>query len=113
MACESDLEMCPGCSDVVRVGTDRWLPQHDQMLGKLADKLRRFLSQRPKMPFEQLQQEFDKDDVRVSVGDKYAHILYGPEPLLLNNNQLQADVKGLVFKPRARITRKGTLVIDV
>ena len=65
------------------------------------------------MPFEQLRLEFENDDVRLLIGNKYAHILYGPEPLFLRNGKLMVDIKGLVLKPRARISKKGNLVLDV
>ena len=65
------------------------------------------------MSFEQLRDEFENDDVRVPARNQYAHILYGPEPLFLRNGKLMVVIKGLVLKPRARISKKGNLVLDV
>lgn len=113
MALASDLKMFPGAADVVRVGTKRWKPKHSAILKKLLDEVRSFLSDRTELSFEQLRQEFEKADERVPVGNQYAHILYGPEPLFLSNGELKTDIKGLVFKPRARISKKGNVVVDL
>ena len=113
MAYKSDLQMFPDCSDVVRVGTERWIPLHDQILQKLLGKVRRFLSKRPGIAFEQLWQDFENNDVRLPVGDQFVYIMYGPEPLFVTDGELNTDIKGLVFIPRTRISRSGTLVVDV
>ena len=65
------------------------------------------------MPFEQLRHEFEIDDVNTRVGGDYVHLLYVPDPLFVSNGQLQADIKGLVFKPRIRISKEGNLVVDL
>ena len=104
--------MFPGCR-IVRVGTLKWKPRHTDILEELLDKVRSFLSTRSEMPFEQLRHEFENDDVRMLVRDKYAHILYGPDPLFVEGGELQADIKGLVFKPRTRISKGGDLVVNL
>ena len=113
MALASDLKMFPGAADVVRVGTKRWKPKHSAILKKLLDEVRSFLSDRTELSFEQLRHEFESDDVRVPARNQYAHILDGPEPLFLRNGKLMVVMKGLVLKPRARISKKGNLVLDV
>ena len=113
MALASDLKMCPGAADVVRVGTVRWKPKHNAILEELLDEVRCFLADRTELSFEQLRHEFEKADERVPVGNQYAHILYGPEPLFLSNGELKTDIKGLVLKPRARISKKGNLVVEL
>ena len=112
MSCKRDKKMFPG-SDVVRVETDQWTQQHDTILEALLDEVRSFLSTRSEMPFDELRREFGSHDVRFSVGDQYVYILFGPEPMFLRSGQLQTDIKGLVFKPRSRISKKGYLVVDV
>ena len=77
------------------------------------DKIRSFLDARSDMPFEQLRHELEINDVRTRVGRDYVHLLYGSEPLFVSNGQLQADIKGLVFKPRARISKQGNLVVNL
>ena len=104
--------MFPGCR-IVRVGTPKWKPRHTDILEDLVDKLRSFLDARSDMPFEQLRHEFEINDVNTRVGGDYVHLLYGPDPLFASNGQLQADIKGLVFKPRIRISKEGNLVVDL
>ena len=112
VSCKRDKLMFPGCR-IVRVGTPKWKPRHTDILEELLDEIRSFLSPRSDMPFEQLRHEFQINDVRTRVGRDYVHLLYGPEPLFVSNGQLQADIKGLVFKPRIRISKKGNLVVDL
>ena len=104
--------MFPGCN-IVRVGTTKWKERHTLILEQLLDKVRRFLSERSDMPFEQLRLEFENDDMRLLVGNKYAHILYGPDPLFVTNGELKTDIKGLIFKPCARISKEGTLTVNL
>ena len=112
VACNRDKMMFPG-SRIVRVGTPKWKPRHTAILEELLDELRSFLSTRSDMPFEQLQHELEINDVRTRAGGEYVHILYGPEPVFVSSGQLQADIKGLVFKPRARISKERSLVVDL
>ena len=112
MSCKRDNTMFPGCC-VVRVGTVRLTKQHDTILEALLDEVRSFLSTRSELPFDQLRREFERHDVRVPDGDQYVYILFGPEPMFLRSGQLQTDEKGLVFKPRSRISKKGNLVVNV
>ena len=111
VACNRDKMMFPG-SNIVRVGTPKWKPRHTRILEELLDKMRCFLGARSDMPFEQLRHEFEINDVNTRVGCDYVHLLYGPDPLFVSNGQLQADIKGLVFKPRIRISKEGNLVVN-
>ena len=97
----------------MRVGTVRLTKQHDTILEALLDEVRSFLGTRSEMPFDELRRDFEKNDVRVPVGDHYVHILYGPEPLFVRNGELKTDIKGLVFKPCAHRSKDGKLVVDV
>ena len=112
VSCKRDKLMFPGCR-IVRVGTPKWKPRHTDILEDLVDKLRSFLDARSDMPFEQLRHEFEINDVNIRVGGDYVHLLYGPDPLFVSNGQLQADIKGLVFQPRIRISKQGNLVVDL
>ena len=98
---------------MVRVRTNRWNQPHGAILQELLDEVRRYLADRSDLSFEQLRDEFEHDDVRVPARNQYAHIMYGPEPLFLRNGKLMVAIKGLVLKPRARISKKGNLVLDV
>ena len=75
--------------------------------------VRSFLSERSDMPFEQLRLDFENVDMRVLVGNKYAHILYGPDPMFVSNGELKTDIKGLLFKPCARMTEDGKLIVEL
>ena len=112
VTCKRDKLMFPGCR-IVRVGTPKWKPRHTHILEELLDELRSFLNTRSDMPFEQLQHELEINDVRTRVGGQYVHLLYGPDPVFVSNGQLQADIKGLVFKPVARVSKEGNLVVDL
>ena len=74
--------------------------------------VRSFLSERSDMPFEQLRNEFESNDVKARAGGEYVHLLYGPEPLFVSNGELQMDVKGLLFKPRERMS-DGKLIVEL
>ena len=111
VSCKRDKQMFPG-SSIVRVGTAKWKPRHTQILEGLLKQVRSFLLQRSDLPFEQLRHEFENNDVNTRVGGEYVHLLYGPDPLFVCNGQLQADIKGLLFKPRTRISKEGNLVVN-
>ena len=83
------------------------------ILEDLVDKIRSFLAARSDMTFEQLQHEFEINDVKTRVGGDNVHLLYGPEPFFVSNDQLQTDIKGLVFKPRTHIPKRGDLVVNL
>ena len=112
VSCKRDKLMFPGCR-IVRVGTPKWKPRHTDILEELLDEIRSFLSTRSDMPFEQLRREFECNDERIKVGSDFVHLLFGPDPLFISNGQLKADIKGLVFKARAHITKEGNLVLDL
>ena len=84
-----------------------------RILDDLLGQVRSFLFERSDLPFEQLRHEFEINDVNTRVGCDYVHLPYGPEPLFVSNGQLQADIKGLVFKPRTHISKEGNLVLDL
>ena len=112
VACKADKLMFPG-SSVVRVGTPKWKKRHTRILNELLDQVTSFLSGRSELPFDELRHEFENNDVKTRVGGEYVHLLYGPDPLFVSNGQLQADIKGLVFKPRTRISKEGNLVVNL
>jgi len=84
-----------------------------RILDDLLGQVRSFLFELSDLPFEQLRHEFEINVVNTRVGCDYVHLLYGPEPLFVSNGQLQADIKGLVFKPRTHISKEGNLVLDL
>ena len=113
MTCaQEDFEQIPGCT-VVRVGSKRWSRLHGDIIERILERIGCFIQARAHMPFETLRQAFHRHDIRVrSDGDEYVHILFGPEPIFRSGNELRLDVKGLVFRPRARV-HEGRLEVDV
>ena len=111
MTCKRDEQMFPG-SRIVRVGTQTWKNRHTLILEQRLEEVSGLLSERSDMSFEQLRHEFEINDVNTRVGGDYVHLLYGLDPLFVSNGQLQADIKGLVFKPRTRISKEGNLVVN-
>ena len=112
VSCKGGHLMFPGCS-IVRVGTKKWKKRHTRILEDLLEMVRSFLSERSDMPFEQLRFDFENDDMRVLVGNKYAHVLYGPDPTFVSNRELKTDIKGLLFKPCARVTEDARLSVEL
>ena len=109
---QSDLDMFPGCSDVVRVHTARWESRHNEVLERLLQNIGAFLEEHSGSSFPNMLSRFEENDIRVRVGDQFAHILYGPEPLSVSpDGELQMDIRGLVCKPQAQVV-KGKLVVE-
>ena len=66
------------------------------------------------VPLERLKEELARDDPRHDVGDHWAYLMFGPnESVFLRDGQVQIDIRGLVFKPKVRMSRKGNIVIDL
>ena len=109
---QEDKAMFPGCSDVVRVHTERWESCHDDVLERLLQKIGAFFEEHSGSSFPKIRRQFARNDVRVRVGDQFAHVLYGPEPLSVSpDGDLQTDIRGLVYKPIAR-RRNGALIVE-
>jgi len=113
MAClvQADKAMFPGCSDVVRVGTDRWTPRHDEILDGLFNKIDNFLQTHTHLAFDDLTQEFIENEPRERVGNnKVVYLMYGNEsPFFIDNGELKMDIRGLVYRPVSR--RKGGRIV--
>ena len=107
---QRDLNMFPGATDVVRVGTDRWKQHHDDLLETVFERILCFIQVRATMPFEALRREFHQNDIRICDGNRYAHVLFGPEPMFLSpGGEIKVDVKGLVYRPQSRVYKDRLL----
>ena len=72
------------------------------------------MQQHHTLPFERLKEELARDDPRHDVGDHWAYIMYGPdESVFLRDGQVQIDIRGLVFKPKMRLTKTGNLAVEL
>ena len=109
----SDLDMFPGCSDVVRVHTERWESRHDEVLEQLSEIIGAFIEEQSGKSFPELLRNFEQNDFRIRVGDQFAHVLYGPEPLSVSpDGELQMDIRGLVYRPRRARVVNGKLMVE-
>ncbi len=115
MACassQSDRDMFPSASKIVRVQTARWKKHHTKLLDRLLELAEAFIGERMEQPFPELLRELDKHDFRIRTGDQFVHILYGPTPFYLSDDgELRMDIRGLVYRPLPRVV-DGSLVID-
>ena len=51
---------------------------------------------------------------RVSNTNDHVYILFGPRKIWVDaENQVQVDIRGLVFEPIARISKQGNLVVNL
>ena len=110
---QEDKAMFPGCSDVVRVHTERWTPLHSEILDNIFEQVKQFLQSRTDLPFDDLLRAYQDNEPCANVGKHNAYILYGPSGAfyLDADDELKMDVKGLVFRPAVR--RKGGRIVAV
>jgi len=108
---QEDKVMFPGCSDVVRVGTDRWTSRHDAILDRLFKQIDNFLQTHSHLAFDDLTQEFIENEPSEIDGNKQmVYLMYGNEsPFFIDNGELQSDIRGLVYRPAWR--RKGGRIV--
>ena len=115
MACsvQSDLKMFPGCRDVVRIGTDRWTPRHDEILASVFNQIDNFLQTRRHLAFDDLAQEFIENEPRERVGKQLVYLMFGPSGAfyISDDGELQTDIRGLVFRPISR-RQRGRIIAE-
>ena len=106
----ADRKAFPQASRVVRVSDKEWSSEEDELLRQLCEVLARRAKERQPCALERL---LDPPP-RVRNGREHVYLLYGPRTIFVDGeNQLQADVRGLVFEPIARISRKGNVVLNI
>ena len=107
-----DLHMFRRAEDVVRIGDVRWGQRHDELLNELTDAARATVH--GSKSFAGMQARLHRDNPRVHVDGCFAYLLFGPEPLQVDDaGKASMDVKGLVFEPQIRISRRGNIVVEV
>ncbi len=107
-----DKKHFPG-ADVVRVGSLRWLtqPQHKETLDELVAEAAGFVEARRGVAFDELVREYEKHEPRLTVGDAHAYLLYGrPGGLFLDDGELKMDIKGVLYRPVVRRSRRTVTV---
>ena len=110
MARESDLELFPNARDVVRVDDARWSQVQD-----LHQELTHHVGTivHGSKSIAEMSARLKSGNPRVAVDDVFAYLLYAPEPFRIDKGKVSLDVRGIVFEPRIRISRKGNIVVDL
>ena len=99
---------------VIRVGTKDWSWRHAIILNALLEGKRELLDSLSGMHFDHMLNEFQKQDSSIRVGRFNAYILYGRDPLFITDDgQVAADVRGLVFKPSVRVSKKKNIIVEI
>jgi hypothetical protein len=95
---------------VIRVGDGQWSSEDDSALEKLMGVLKQRAEDCSHCTLESLL----VPPPRVSHGNDHAYILFGPRKIWVDaENQYQADIRGLVFEPVVRQSRKGNIVLNL
>ena len=106
----ADRKVFPNASRVVRIGDAQWNSVEDELLRQLCEVLTRRARERQPCALERLLEP----PPRVRYGSEHVYLLYGPRKIWVDEeNQLQADLRGLVFEKIARISRKGNIVLNI
>ena len=106
----ADVAAFPKASRVVRVGDAGWTSEDNGLLEKLTGVLRRRAKDLQPCSLEAL----IEPPPRVSYSDAHVYLLYGPRVVFVGeNDELQVDIRGLVFEPVIRTSRKGNLVVNL
>ena len=105
--------MLRGCSDVVRVGSDRWTQHHTDLLDYISTGVTHFLERNSHLSFDELNHAYGMHELWANAGDTTAFILYGtPTPFFRDGDNLNMDIRGLVLRPKMR-RHKGTLTVEL
>ena len=57
-----------------------------------------------------IKRRFESEDPRVIVGSQHAYLLYGREPLFVQDGVLNMDIRGIVYRPRIQRSRRRVTV---
>ena len=101
-----DKILFPHATAVVRVGTDQWSDHHTIIMEMLCEAVRNFLRTRAKLSFEQIVDEYRRNEPRAKVGDSWVYLLYGDDDAFFLDGELKMNIKGLVYE-RMRPCRNG------
>ena len=72
-----------------------------------------FLERNSHLSFDELNHAYGMHELCANAGDTTAFILYGtPTPFLRDGDNLNMDIRGLVFRPRMR-RHTGTLTVEL
>ena len=106
----ADRKAFPLASCVVRIGDAEWSSEEDDLLRQLSEVLMRRARERQPCALERLLDPLP----RVLHGNEHVYVLFGPRVISVDaENQIQVDIRGLVYEPISRISRKGNLVVNI
>ena len=103
----------PQASRVVRVGDEEWNSEDDDLLEQLSAIIERRVRQQKPQTLE-ARSALLEPPPRVRCKNAHVYLLYGPPMIFVNEeNQISADIRGLVFEQNVRISRKGNIVLSL
>ena len=109
----ADRAEFPQASRVVRVGDICWSSKDSDLLEQLSAIIERRVQQQKPNTLEALSALLQPPP-RVRCKKAYVYLLYGPRTIFVNEeNQISADIKGLVFEKNVRLSRKGNVVLNL
>ena len=81
MSCSiaEDKIQFPHATAVVRVGTGQWSDRHTVIMELLCEAVRDFLRARTNLSFEQIIDEYARNEPRAKVGNTWVYLLYGDD----------------------------------
>ena len=109
----ADRAEFPQASRVVRVGNAAWNSEDDDLLEQLSAIIERRVRQQKPHTLETLSALLEPAP-RVRWKNAHVYLLYGPRMMFVDEeNQISADIRGLVFEKTARVSRKGNIVLNL
>ena len=106
---ENDLKEFPG-ADVVRLHSDRWSEQHERVMQRLVSAASALASRCNGLGLPAIKHRFESEDPRVIIGSQHAYLLYGREPVFVQDGVLNMDIRGIVYRPRIQRSRRRVTV---
>ena len=104
----ADRKAFPRASRIVRVSDREWSSEEDELLRQLFEVLTRRARERQPCALERL---LDPPPRVRNGSEQHVYLLYGPRTIWVDaENHLQADVRGLVFEPIERISRRNVVL---
>ncbi len=83
----------------MRIGSECWGQNHTAALDRIMEGVEDFLREHSHLDFENLVKAYEQNE-RARVGNHHVFVLFGPSgAFFIDNGELKADIKGLVFKP--------------
>ncbi len=114
MASAEDLELFPGATDVIRIGSPKWTERYNELLLRLAE-LARAQCRGARSADAIMRRLSPPPRIQLDDGESWAYLLFSLDAVRLDDRQLpELHVKGLVLEPlaKARASKKGNIVVE-